>query len=238
MTEAKKVTGIVIFGVLLSIFLPNIINMNTSKSLETKSDVETKTEATSESTKTNEVAIATPKDESGTPVQETVKAPAQQETVQEETPKQETQPVAEPPAQPVVYENMTLNELAEKLNRSLKSTLTGTGMTFAKYSVDMGIDPYLAVAIVLLETGCNYKCSAQVNQCYNVGGMKGGPSCNGTSYKKFNSLDDGIYSFMYNLKTKYYDKGLTTPEQMNKKYASSKTWATKVHNYINKIKAA
>ena len=68
--------------------------------------------------------------------------------------------------------------------------------------------------------------------------MKGGPSCNGTSYKKFNSLDDGIYSFMNNLKENYYDKGLTTPEQMNKKYATSKAWAGKIHHYINKIKAA
>ena len=43
---------------------------------------------------------------------------------------------------------------------------------------------------------------------------------------------------MNNLKKNYYDKGLTTPEAMNKKYAASQTWAQKVHHYINKIKAA
>ena len=227
MNSTMKVTGVVIFGVLLSFALPCLMNMNTTKNLETESQRETKTETTTSSS--NEVAIATPKDESGTPIEITPE------------PVQTTEPapvVEEPQAEPIVYDGMTLDELAEKLNRSLKSTLSDTGMSFAKYAVEMGIDPYLAVAIVLHETGCNYSCSTQVKQCYNVGGMKGGPSCNGTSYKKFDSLDDGIYSFMYNLKTNYYDKGLTTAEQMNKKYAASKTWATKVNNYINKIKAA
>ena len=226
MSETKKVTGVVVLGVLLSILLPNIININASKNLETENKREIQTE--NRSADTNEVAIATKEDESGTPVQ------------QEIAPIEVTSQIQEPQvqAEPIVYDGMTLTELAEKLNRTLKSTLSGTGMSFAKYAIDMNIDPYLAVAIVLHETGCNGTCSKQVRQCYNVGGMKGGPSCNGTSYKKFNSLDDGIYSFMYNLKTNYYDKGLTTPEQMNKKYAASKAWAGKIHHYINKIKAA
>ena len=229
MTETKKVTGVVMFGVLLSICLPHLINMNVSNSFTAQNETQTSNQAT-----TNEVAVVTPKDESGTPVE----VPVQTETVQE--PVQKTAPIVEEPiqAEPVVYDGMTLNELAEKLNHSLKSTLSGTGMSFAKYSVDMGIDPYLAVAIVLHETGCSSKCSTQVRQCYNVGGMKGGPSCNGTSYKKFNTLDEGIYSFMYNLKTNYYDKGLNTPESMNKKYAASTAWAGKINHYINKIKAA
>ena len=227
MNSIMKVTGVVIFGVLLSFVLPHFMNMNLEKKLETESKRETYTENT---VSNNDVAIATEEDESGTPIEQPEPVEQVQEPVQ-------TVP-EEPQAEPVVYEGMTLNELAEKLNRSLKSTLAGTGMSFAKYSVEMGIDPYLAVAIVLHETGCNYTCSTQVKECYNVGGMKGGPSCNGTSYKKFNSLDEGIYSFMYNLKTNYYDKGLTTPEQMNKKYAASKAWAGKIHHYINKIQAS
>ena len=233
MNSTMKVTGVVFFGVMLSFTLPHLMNMNTTKNLETEAQRETQTETTTSSS--NEVAIATSKDESGTPIETTPEPVQETEQVQTVEP---APVVEEPQAEPIVYEGMTLNELAEKLNRSLKSTLSGTGMSFAKYAVEMGIDPYLAVAIVLHETGCNYSCSTQVKQCYNVGGMKGGPSCNGTSYKKFDSLDDGIYSFMYNLKTNYYDKGLTTAEQMNKKYAASKTWATKVNNYINKIKAA
>ena len=230
MNSTMKVTGIVIFGVLMSFVLPNIININTSKNLET----ETQTQTDTTTSKGNEVAIVTEKkDESGTPIQQQPTQPVQETTPTVQTPQQQ-----QPQAEPIVYENMTLNELAEKLNKSLKSTLSGTGMSFAKYAVEMNIDPYLAVAIVLHETGCNYKCSAQVRQCYNVGGMKGGPSCNGTSYKKFNSLDEGIYGFMYNLKVNYYDKGLTTVEQINKKYAASNSWAKKIHHYIKKIQSA
>ena len=68
MNEATKVTGVVIFGVLMSFALPYLININTSKSLETETSRETQTESTTSST--NEVAIVTPKDESGTPIEQ------------------------------------------------------------------------------------------------------------------------------------------------------------------------
>lgn len=138
----------------------------------------------------------------------------------------------------VVYDGLSYKMLVDKLNRSLNSTLSGKGEAFANYALKLGIDPYLAVAIVLHETGCKWNCSTLLKQCNNVGGMKGSPGCNGTSYKYFESLDAGIYSFMVNLKTNYYDKGLTTAELMNKKYATSQTWATKVNRYANQVKAA
>ncbi len=232
MNEVKKVTAVIVFGVLLSIALPHFTSINQTQSLETETTPKTET-----TTSSNEVAIATTEeDESGTPVEVAPAHPVQTEP-QVTEPVQEPV-VTEPQAEPIVYDGLTMNELVEKLNRSLHSTLSGTGASFAKYAIEMGIDPYLAVAIVLHETGCNGTCSKQVKQCYNVGGMKGGPSCNGTSYKRFNSLDEGIYAFMSNLKENYYDKGLTTPEAMNKKYAASTSWAKKVHHYINKIKAA
>ena len=226
MTETKKVTIVVTLGVLISITLPHFITINQTQNLETKTTPKVESETSS-----NEVAIATEEDESGTPVAVT-------QPVEPEPQVTEQAPTPEPQAGPIVYDGLTMSELTEKLNRSLHSTLSGTGASFAKYAIEMGIDPYLAVAIVLHETGCNGTCSKQVRQCYNVGGMKGGPSCNGTSYKRFNSLDEGIYAFMSNLKENYYDKGLTTPEAMNKKYAASTSWAKKVHHYINKIKAA
>ena len=49
----------------------------------------------------------------------------------------------------IVYDGMTLNELTEKLNRSLKSTIAGKGDVFASYSLERGVDPYLAVSIML-----------------------------------------------------------------------------------------
>ena len=224
MKETTKVAGVVIFGVLMSLGMPFLTNINIEKQMAEK---EAETEMIKSTS--NEVAIVTKEDESGIPVEE---PKVTQET--EPEPVKEVEPVAVP----IVFDGMTLDELAAKLDRSLKSTLAGTGMSFAKHATELGIDPYLAVAIVLHETGCNGTCSEQVRNCYNVGGMKGGPSCNGTSYKKFNSLDEGIAAFMNNLKVKYYDQGLNTPELMNKKYAASQTWASKVNMYIEKLKAA
>lgn len=136
----------------------------------------------------------------------------------------------------IVYDDMTLDELSEKLNRVLTSTLEGTGSHFATKSLELGVDPYLAVAIVLHETGCKWNCSSLVRYCNNVGGMKGAPGCNGGSYKAFNTLEEGIDAFLENLANNYYAYGLTTPEAINKKYAASTSWASKINYYINYIK--
>lgn len=136
----------------------------------------------------------------------------------------------------IVYEGMTLEQLSEKLDRVLTSTLEGTGTIFATKSIELGIDPYLAVAIVLHETGCKWTCSKLVQQCNNVGGMKGSPGCNGGSYRKFDTLEEGITKYMENLYKNYYAYGLTTPETINPKYAASTAWAGKVNYYINYIR--
>ena len=137
----------------------------------------------------------------------------------------------------IVYDGMTMSELTEKLNRSLKSTIAGKGDVFASYSLERGVDPYLAVSIMLLETGCNWSCSSLMRRCNNVGGQKGSPSCDGGSYKSYPSLDEGIKGFIDNIADNYYAYGLTTPEAMNKKYAASNMWAIKVNNYISSVKA-
>ena len=81
----------------------------------------------------------------------------------------------------IVYDGMTMSELTEKLNRSLKSTIAGKGDIFASYSLERGVDPYLAMGVMLLETGCNWSCSSLMRKCNNVGGQKGSPSCDGGS---------------------------------------------------------
>lgn len=138
----------------------------------------------------------------------------------------------------LVYNGMTLEQLTEKLNRSLTSTLSGTGDLFARRAVELGVDPYLSIAIVLHETGCTWNCSNLVKQCNNVGGMKGYPTCGNSSYKYFPTLEDGINGYMDNLYNNYVAQGLTTPELINPKYAASNTWATQVNRYIDKIKAS
>lgn len=148
----------------------------------------------------------------------------------------ETQPEISEPE--IVYDGLTLDELSDKLNRSLNSTISGYGNLFASKSIELGLDPYLAVAIVLHETGCSWNCSELVNQCYNVGGQKGGPGCWGGSYRAFSSMEEGINSFLENLYYNYYAIGLTTPETINPKYAESTAWASRINAYIEKIKAA
>jgi len=133
----------------------------------------------------------------------------------------------------VVYEGMTMDELAAKIDRSLKNELSGKGYLYASYSLEKGVDPYLAVAISLEETGCNWNCSNLVRSCNNVGGMKGS-GCG--SYGYFNTLDDGIRAFIDNIKRNYVDYGLTTAETMNSKYAENPAWSTNVNNYINRIR--
>lgn len=136
----------------------------------------------------------------------------------------------------IVYDGMTLDELAAKLDRFLASDLAGKGYLYASHSLEIGIDPYLAVAISMHETGCTWGCSKLVKECNNVGGQKGTPSCNGGSYKAYNTLDEGIIGFLDNIYYNYYRYGLTTAEEMNPKYAADTNWSKNVNKYIEKIK--
>ena len=135
---------------------------------------------------------------------------------------------------PIVYDGKTMNELAEQLNKSLNSTISGKGYLIASKSLEYGVDPYMATAIILQETGCKWNCSALVTNCNNVGGQKGS-GCG--SYSYFESLDAGIEAFISNLYRNYIAQGLTTLEQINTKYAASQEWSTYVNNYIESIKA-
>lgn len=132
-----------------------------------------------------------------------------------------------------VYDNLTMDELVAKLDRSLANELAGKGYLYASYSIEKGVDPYLAVAISLEETGCKWNCSNLVKSCNNVGGMKG-RGCG--SYGYFNTLDDGIRAFIDNIARNYVAYGLTTADTMNPKYAENPLWSRNVNAYINRIK--
>ncbi len=136
--------------------------------------------------------------------------------------------------EPVVYEGKTLSELVEMLEKSLNSILSGKGNLIASYSLEKGVDPVMATAIMLHETGCKWNCSYISTNCNNVGGQKG-TGCG--SYRYFNTLDEGIMGFIDNLSNNYINYGLTTPDLINPKYAEDPAWSAKVNKYIADIKA-
>lgn len=158
------------------------------------------------------------------------------EVSMEENPKSEEPIVI--PERVEVFEGMTIEELSEKIERNLNSTISGKGTLIASYSLQLGIDPYLATAIILHETGCKWNCSSLVNSCNNVGGQKGSPGCNGGSYKYYPTLDEGIMGYLDNLYKNYWSHGLTTTTAIGPKYAGSTTWASQVNSYINTIRAS
>jgi len=140
--------------------------------------------------------------------------------------------------EPVVFDGMTMTELSELLDRSLKHELYGKGTLIAQLSIEKEICPYMAVAIILHETGCfSNRCSRLVRECNNVGGNK---SRNGGcgSFRRFDTIDDGIYFFINNLAVGYYQRGLNTPELINTRYATSTAWAGKIHHYIERVRNA
>ena len=135
-----------------------------------------------------------------------------------------------------VYGDLTMSELAAKLDRSLKNELAGKGELIASYSIANGVDPFIATAIMLHETGCEWNCSKLVKQCNNVGGQKGKGNCG--AYRSFETLDLGIKGCIDNLAWNYFRKGLNTPEQINRTYAANPEWHKKINNYVAKLKAA
>lgn len=133
------------------------------------------------------------------------------------------------------YKGESKEQIAKKLNKYLNSTLKNKGKYIVDYSLKVNIDPYLVTAVMLQETGCRWTCSYLTRVCNNVGGNKGKPGCNGGSYRKFDSINEGI-TFAVDKLNSYYKKGYKTPEEINPFYASDKTWYKKINNYINLLK--
>ncbi len=138
-----------------------------------------------------------------------------------------------------VFEGMTIEELASKLDKNLGSDiLAGKGRIIADKCMSYGIDPYVVVAIMLHETGCKSSCSTLARACNNFGGQKGAPGCNGGAYKSFATVDDGINGMIENLYNNYYSKGYNTVELIGPRYAESNTWVSKINWYVDQIRAS
>lgn len=135
-----------------------------------------------------------------------------------------------------VFEGMTIEEIAVQLDKSLKNDISGKGMVIANKCIELGVNPYVATAIILHETGCGQnQCSSIARNCYNFGGQKGA-GCG--AYKKYNSVDEGLEGMISNLYRNYYSRGLVTVETIGPKYAESDTWISKINWYVNKIRNA
>lgn len=134
-----------------------------------------------------------------------------------------------------IYSGETREEVANKLNRHLgNDLLANKGDLIAEYSMSLGVDPYLATAIMMHESACQNKCSALAQKCFNFSGQKGSPTCSG-SYKGYSSVDEGIKGHINNLYKNYFSKGLVTVDTIAPKYAESKAWPAKIKYYMNKI---
>ena len=135
-----------------------------------------------------------------------------------------------------VFEGMTLEEIAAQLEKTLKNDVSGKGMVIAKKCIELGVDPFIATAIIMHETGCGQsQCSSLARNCYNFGGQKG-PGCG--AYRRYYSVDEGLEGMINNLYKNYYAYGLTTVEAIGPKYAEGDTWVGKINWYVNKIRNA
>ncbi len=135
------------------------------------------------------------------------------------------------------YSGETKDEIAAKLNKHLgNDLLAGKGDLIATYSMSLGVDPYLATAVMLHESGCQNKCSGLSRKCYNFAGQKGGNSCMG-GYVGYPSVDDGIKGAINNLYKNYYSVGLNKVETIAPKYAASDAWPSRIRYYISKLKS-
>ena len=135
-----------------------------------------------------------------------------------------------------VFDGLTMEELADKLNRSLAAEISGKGYVIASKCIELGVDPYVATAIILHETGCGQgSCSHIARECYNFGGQKGS-GCG--AYQRFSSIDDGLNGMISNLYRNFYARGLTTVESIGPRYAESGTWVSKINGYVARIRAA
>lgn len=113
---------------------------------------------------------------------------------------------------PLSYLNRSTNKLK---NGSAEGLLRGKEDTYEKLGKKYGVDPVLAMAISMAETGRGT--SNGIKTYKNVGGMLD-PKTNWTKHIKFDSLNQGIDSHIRNLARNY--KGMSLKE-IQKKYAPS-----------------
>lgn len=123
---------------------------------------------------------------------------------------------------------MALRAYLEKRNSPLKDN----AHDFIEAADMYGVDWKLVPAIAGVESGFGKHTPGNAYKpSYNGWGW----GVYGNQALYFPSWKDAIHTVTRGLKTGYIDKGLTTPAAMNRKYASSPTWGSKVTYFLNDL---
>ncbi len=130
-----------------------------------------------------------------------------------------------------VVDHFTREEIISKLNNKLGGVLAGKGELITDTSLKLKVDPFVAAAIMMHETGNGTSKIART--CNNVGGQKGS-GCG--SYQAFSNINTGITGMINNLYRNFYSRGLTTIDSIGPRYAESGAWPAKIHSYVNMLK--
>lgn len=128
----------------------------------------------------------------------------------------------------------------EKLEAVFDGALKGLGRLFVKYSIAYQVNPALAAAIAMHETG-NGSSKAANSQKNLFGYMTNG----GSTLASFDSYEDSIKSGIRNLSLNYLYQGLNTVSKIQKKYAPTgaandpnglnNSWVSGVTYYYQRI---
>ena len=114
-------------------------------------------------------------------------------------------------------------------NKQKNRIVTSSTALVQKHAAIYGLDWKLVEAIIIHETG-NRTSSAFKTRHNSCGMMRAGRII------KFDNEESGIISCISNLKNNYFDQGLQTPEQMQRKYAPvSKSWTKKIHYFYDRL---
>ena len=130
-----------------------------------------------------------------------------------------------------VVDHFTREEIINKLNKKLGGVLRGKGQLITDTSLKYRVDPFVAAAIMMHETGNG---TSRISRtCNNVGGQKG-PGCG--AYRAYPDINSGIVGMITNLYKNFYSRGLTTIDSIAPRYAESGAWPAKIHWYVNMLK--
>ena len=142
------------------------------------------------------------------------------------------------------YENVDAITIGNKINNNLKGELSGYGELISKYSIVNNVNPYLVSAMIIENADCDQSCGVLVTKCNNVGKLVYNKdsltesACFGGYYQSFKSIDDSIKAYIKYIKNNFYDKELTTPSTIYKKYNKDVRWVFRVNNVMDNIKAS